>query len=121
MKIGLVTAGEGGAGIEILSHDIKAGVGVNALAGIQGYVEATPTIAYAEKADPKEGKKGEARLKGHMEIAALGDWPRADTNVYLCGPLPFMQIQWQHLIEAGVPASHLHREIFGPEMLDYLL
>jgi len=67
---GLRLRGEGGAGVEILSHDIKAGVGLDALAGIKGYVEATPTIAYAEKADPKEGKKGEARLKGHMEIAA---------------------------------------------------
>jgi hypothetical protein len=67
---GLRLRGEGGAGIEILSHDIKAGVGLDALAGIKGYVEATPTIAYTEKADPKEGKKGEAHLKGHMEIAA---------------------------------------------------
>ena len=58
---------------------------------------------------------------GHMDITALGDWPRENTNVYLCGPLPFMQIQWQHLIQAGVPISRLHREIFGPEMLDHLL
>ena len=60
-------------------------------------------------------------FSGTQSIAALGDWPGEDTNVYLCGPLPFMQIQWQHLIEAGVPVSNLHREIFGPEMLDHLL
>src|SRR5439155_13018751 len=46
---GVRLRGEGGAGVEILSHDIKAGVGVDALAGIKGYVEATPKIAYVEK------------------------------------------------------------------------
>ncbi|HJQ35779.1 MAG TPA: DUF4157 domain-containing protein, partial [Thermoanaerobaculia bacterium] len=67
---GLRVRAEGGAGIEILSHDIKAGVGLNALAGVRGYVEATPKVGYREKADPELGKKGEAYLHGHMEIAA---------------------------------------------------
>ncbi len=76
-------------------------------------------VTFYERPDVED--LSETVRDGHMDIAALGDWPRADTNVYLCGPLPFMQIQWQHLIEAGVPASNLHREIFGPEMLDHLL
>jgi hypothetical protein len=67
---GLRVRAEGGAGIEILSHDIKAGVGLAALAGVRGYVEATPKVGYREKADPELGKKGEAYLHGHMEIAA---------------------------------------------------
>jgi hypothetical protein len=67
---GLRLRGEGGAGLEIIDHDIKIGVGISAIAGIRGYVEATPTIGYREKADPVEGKKGEAYLKGHMELAA---------------------------------------------------
>ena len=62
--------GEGGAGIEMLDHDIKAGVGVWALAGIRGYVEATPTIGYRELAAPVEGEEGEFFIKGHMELAA---------------------------------------------------
>ena len=67
---GLRLRAEGGAGIELLGHDIKAGVGIAALAGVRGYVEATPTVGYRETADPQAGKKGEFFIKGHMELAA---------------------------------------------------
>lgn len=67
---GLRMRAEGGAGLELLGHDIKAGAGVNALAGVRGYVEATPTIGYRERAAPEEGKAGEFYVKGHMELAA---------------------------------------------------
>ncbi|MEW9553373.1 hypothetical protein [Nonomuraea sp. NPDC050783] len=67
---GLRLRGEGGAGVEILDHDIKAGVGLSALAGVRGYVEATPTIGYREVGDPAAGRKGEFFLKGHLELAA---------------------------------------------------
>lgn len=59
---GLRLRAEGGAGIEIAGHDLKVGVGVNADAGVKGYVDARPTIGYR---DP-----GEFFFKGHMEIAA---------------------------------------------------
>ncbi|MFO0952898.1 MAG: DUF4157 domain-containing protein [Isosphaeraceae bacterium] len=67
---GLRLRAEGGAGIEILDHDIKVGVGLNALAGVRGYVEATPSIGYREKATPEAGKEGEFFIHGHMELAA---------------------------------------------------
>lgn len=57
---------EGGVGLEILGHDIKAGVGVEALAGIQGYVEATPTIGVRERSSGGP----EFYLDGHIELAA---------------------------------------------------
>ncbi len=60
-------------------------------------------------------------LAGRMEVSRLPGWPRSETNVYLCGPLPFMQVQWAGLLEAGVPVARLHREVFGPEALDHLL
>jgi nitric oxide dioxygenase len=41
--------------------------------------------------------------------------------VWLCGPHKFMQAQWLSLLHAGVPAARLHREVFGPELLDHLL
>lgn len=59
---GLRLRAEGGAGLELLGHDLKVGVGVNADAGVKGYVDARPTIGYR---DP-----GEFFFKGHMEIAA---------------------------------------------------
>ena len=58
---------------------------------------------------------------GLMSISALPSWSRTDTDVYLCGPLPFMQAQWLALVGAGVPVTRLHREVFGPDMLDHLL
>jgi nitric oxide dioxygenase len=60
-------------------------------------------------------------LAGLMDVARLPAWPREETDVYLCGPLKFMQAQWLALLQAGVPAARLHREVFGPDMLDHLL
>ncbi|WP_312516571.1 globin domain-containing protein [Massilia sp.] len=64
---------------------------------------------------------GAGALPGKMELARLPSWPRGETDVYLCGPLPFMQAQWHALLAAGVPAGRLHREVFGPDLLDHLL
>ncbi len=58
--------------------------------------------------------------QGRMETAKLPKWPYSETDVYMCGPSGFMKAQWCGLIEAGAPAAHLHREVFGPELLDYL-
>lgn len=66
-------------------------------------------------------EEGGGALEGRMDLARLPSWPRTDTDVYLCGPLPFMQAQWQALLAAGVPATRLHREVFGPEALDHIL
>jgi len=57
---------------------------------------------------------------GFMEVSRLPKWPRSEANVYMCGPFGFMKAQWLSLVEAGVPVARLHREVFGPEMLDYL-
>ncbi|MFF4850381.1 hypothetical protein [Streptomyces sp. NPDC001194] len=67
---GLRLKAEGGAGVQLVGHDVKAGIALTALAGVRGYVEATPVIGYREVADPKAGKRGEFFLAGHMEIAA---------------------------------------------------
>jgi nitric oxide dioxygenase len=32
-----------------------------------------------------------------------------------------MQAQRRALISAGIPVSHIHREVFGPDLLDDLL
>ena len=60
-------------------------------------------------------------LAGRMEIARLPQWDLEQTDVWLCGPLTFMQAQWLALLDAGVPAARLHREVFGPDLLDHLL
>lgn len=69
-----------------------------------------------------EDDSGDARaLKGLMDLARLPKWPLAETDVYMCGPLPFMQAQWNALKDAGAPVARLHREVFGPDLLDNLL
>jgi nitric oxide dioxygenase len=60
-------------------------------------------------------------IEGRMNVTLLPSWPREEANVYLCGPHKFMQAQWLALLNIGVPAGRLHREVFGPELLDHLL
>ena len=78
------------------------------------------TTFYETLADARAPDAGPEIQSGTMRIADLPTWPHATTNVYMCGPIPFMQAQWRDLIEAGVPAKHMHREVFGPELLDVL-
>jgi len=59
--------------------------------------------------------------QGRMDVARLPAWKREEATVWLCGPHKFMQAQWLALLHAGVPAAKLHREVFGPELLDHLL
>jgi nitric oxide dioxygenase len=63
---------------------------------------------------------GVAEVAGRMALSRLPGWAHDQADVYLCGPVEFMQEQWRALIDAGVPASRLHREVFGPELLNYL-
>lgn len=58
---------------------------------------------------------------GLMHPSRLPSWPVTEANVHMCGPLGFMQAQWQALLEAGVPVQRLHREVFGPDLLDHLI
>jgi len=60
-------------------------------------------------------------VEGRMDVTRLPAWPHEEADVYLCGPHKFMQAQWLALINAGVPVARLHREVFGPELLDHLL
>lgn len=67
------------------------------------------------------GAEDGAAKTGRMSPEQLPSWPRTETNVYMCGPLAFMQAQWTGLVNAGAPVARLHREVFGPELLDHLL
>ncbi|KUL34388.1 hemin transporter [Streptomyces sp. NRRL F-4489] len=40
----------------------------------------------------------------------------ADTDVYLCGSLPFMRAVRTGLLRAGVPARRIRYEVFGPDL-----
>ena len=39
-----------------------------------------------------------------------------NSHVYLCGPLPFMHAVRGQALAAGIPAEHIHYEVFGPDV-----
>lgn len=51
---------------------------------------------------------------GFMDLSDV-DLP-ADAEVFMCGPLPFMQIARKTLMDQGVPSDAIHYEVFGPDM-----
>lgn len=60
--------------------------------------------------------------RGRMTLEpVLADVDLAQAQVLMCGPLPFMRAQWDGLRHHGVSAERIHREVFGPELLDHLL
>jgi nitric oxide dioxygenase len=74
---------------------------------------------FHEKLSPEDAHDA-LTYSGMMDIAKVPAWSYNDADVYLCGPVGFMQQQWRALIETGVPATRLHREVFGPELLNYV-
>ncbi|CAJ0813132.1 globin domain-containing protein [Ralstonia flaminis] len=58
---------------------------------------------------------------GRMAVDPILEAHAADADFYLCGPLPFMQAQRAALLAGGVPAERIHREVFGPDLLDDIL
>ncbi|MFY1112652.1 MAG: DUF4157 domain-containing protein [Methanosarcinaceae archaeon] len=96
---GLRLRGEAGAGLEVIAHDIKAGAGINGIAAIRGYAEATPIIGYREKGKAGEDKKGEFFIRGDLEIAAqpflgLGGDLFVEVDSPWWSPLPDKKWDW---------------------------
>ncbi|MBP2267382.1 nitric oxide dioxygenase [Pseudarthrobacter sp. PvP004] len=58
---------------------------------------------------PQQGSK-----EGFMSLREV-DMP-ADASLYLCGPLPFMKKIRDEAIDAGIPATRIHYEVFGPDV-----
>jgi nitric oxide dioxygenase len=59
--------------------------------------------------EPQAGTKA-----GFMSLREV-DLP-ADASLYLCGPLPFMKKIRNEAIAAGIPATRIHYEVFGPDI-----
>jgi len=58
---------------------------------------------------------------GRMTLDALSEAALQQGEFYLCGPLGFMQEQRKALLNLNVPAQRIHREVFGPDLVDHLL
>lgn len=68
-----------------------------------------------------EGASAADVRSGEMQLTSASIAGFEDADFYLCGPLPFMRAQWRSLIALGISPERLHREVFGPELLDHLL
>ncbi|MDN3935575.1 FAD-binding oxidoreductase [Arthrobacter sp. YD4] len=58
--------------------------------------------------------EGTPAREGFMSLHGV-DLP-ADASLYLCGPLPFMKNIRNEAINAGIPATKIHYEVFGPDI-----
>jgi len=59
--------------------------------------------------EPRDGS-----YEGFMSLREV-DLP-ANASLYLCGPLPFMKSIRNEAINAGIPATRIHYEVFGPDI-----
>ncbi len=56
---------------------------------------------------------------GLLDLTKISDdvlLPGAD--YYICGPIPFMRVQHDVLLNLGVGEAHIHYEVFGPDLFD---
>ena len=67
---------------------------------------------YEEKAE--EAPTLHPARPGFMDLTDV-ELP-AGAKVFMCGPLPFMQIARRTLIDQGVPSERIHSEVFGPDL-----
>ncbi|MFQ2150019.1 NO-inducible flavohemoprotein [Aeromonas jandaei] len=70
-------------------------------------------VWYREPAE--SDKQGEDYdFTGTMDLNTVKERIIPEAHYYFCGPLGFMQEVKRQLTEAGIPASQLHYEVFGP-------
>lgn len=66
-------------------------------------------------------QQGQEYTQGRMDLNGMLDNHDLNGDYYICGPIAFMNDQWKTLIELGVDANRINREVFGPESLNHLL
>jgi nitric oxide dioxygenase len=124
---------------------ISAGIGVTPVIGILHYLAHSGSardvmVLHADRSPSRHAHRQELKeLVAALPDATLHRWyedlgvrPTRDVlhagrvdlqavqipagaQVYLCGPLPFMESVRENLIEQQVPSSHIHYEVFGPD------
>jgi nitric oxide dioxygenase len=84
-------------------------------------LKALTEVQFYETPDANDQAGVDYQHQGRMSLDWLNLEQVSDANIYLCGPTPFMQQQWKDLIAAGVAPSRIHREVFGPDLLEHLI
>lgn len=124
---------------------ISAGIGITPIIGILHYLTGTGSkrqiqVLHADRSPSRHAHRQELKeLVAALPSATLHRWYEdlgvrptrdvlsagrvdlglveipADAEVYLCGPLPFMESIRRTLIERHVPQADIHYEVFGPD------
>jgi nitric oxide dioxygenase len=125
---------------------ISAGIGCTPIIGFLHYLTRTSTdrhvtVLHADRSPARHAHRRElSELVDRLPGAALHHWyedlgmrpatettqpglidlgsveVRPNAQVYLCGPLPFMDLVRTALVEGGLPEANIHYEVFGPDM-----
>ena len=124
---------------------ISAGIGITPIIGILHYLAGTDStrevlVLHADRSPARHAHRQELKeLVGALPAATLHRWYEdlgvrptrdvlrlgrvdlgavqipPDAEIYLCGPLPFMESVRHTLIERHIPETDIHYEIFGPD------
>jgi nitric oxide dioxygenase len=77
-------------------------------------VEALPTATLHRWYEDLGARPARDVLRAGQVDLGLVEIP-ADAQIYLCGPLPFMESVRSTLIERDIPEADIHYEVFGPD------
>jgi len=124
---------------------ISAGIGSTPIIGMLHYLAGTGIdrevkVLHADRAPARHAHRQElAELVDRLPGSAMHHWYEdlgmrepsdttkrglidlegievsTDAQVYLCGPLPFMESVRSSLLDRGVPEANIHYEVFGPD------
>ena len=124
---------------------ISAGIGITPIIGILHYLSGIDSarevlVLHADRSPARHAHRQELKeLVAAMPTASLHRWYEdlgvrptrdalragrvdlgaveipADAQIYLCGPLPFMESVRTSLIEQDILESDIHYEVFGPD------
>lgn len=124
---------------------ISAGIGCTPIIGMLHYLARTTTdrevtVLHADRSPARQAHRQElAELVSRLPGASMHHWyedlgmrpasdtttlglidldkvdVHPDTQVYLCGPLPFMESVRRSLMDRDVPERNIHYEVFGPD------
>jgi len=124
---------------------VSAGIGVTPILGLLRHLQDTGStrevlVLHADRTPARHAHRQELKeIVAGLPAATLHRWyedlgvrparetlraGRADlgeveiptgAQVYLCGPLPFMETVRASLVARGVPTDRIHYEVFGPD------
>jgi nitric oxide dioxygenase len=74
-------------------------------------------IVFYDAPLPEDIANHDYDFAGLIDVAAIKDSILlTDADYYICGPIPFMRLQHDALKRLGIRESHIHYEVFGPDL-----